>query len=90
LELKFTPVPRSYVNKITDLYICIINNNYKHKFNFTLTDIGIFLYNNLLLTKMNNILITTDIIHHKYNNAIYNDTINLFKIYVSDLIEDNI
>ena len=68
-------------------HICIFNSNIKKKFNYSITDIGLFLYNYSIINNYTQILSTTN---HKFNiineNKQYiNDILLLFDIYIYDI-----
>jgi hypothetical protein len=68
-------------------HISIFNSNIKKKFNYSITDIGLFLYNYSIINNYTQILATTN---HKFNfineNKQYiKDILLLFDIYIYDI-----
>jgi hypothetical protein len=79
-------VSRNCLKTMSEPYICIINDNIKKTFDYSLNTIGIFLYINQILNNYNSVLASTD-----YNFSIENslhDVIKLFNIYNSNIEDD--
>jgi len=74
-----------------DEYICIFSNNIKKKYEYSVSDIGLFLYTNQLLNKYNKILTTTyyDFEILKKNNLL-NEMKTLFNIYTKNIENDKL
>jgi hypothetical protein len=93
IKTDYFRIKTDFLRKITEPYICILNNEIKQDFDYSMSEIGIILYINQLLNKYNSILATTDYSFKNINNInnklIIKDIVLLFDLYMSN-IENNI
>lgn len=88
----FFRIKTDFLRKITDPYICVINNEIKQEFDYSMSEIGIILYINQVTNKYNSILATTDYLFKNNNDTnnklIIKDITLLFDLYVSNIEND--
>lgn len=88
----FFRIKTDFLRKITDPYICVINNEIKQDFDYSMSEIGIILYINQITNKYNSILATTDYLFKNNNDTnnklIIKDITLLFDLYVSNIEND--
>lgn len=89
---EFFLIKSKFIRKIDDMFLCVINNDNKCNFTYSLSEVGVFLYSNQILRKYENVLATTDFIFKIINKfeskQLINDCYVLFDMYLSNIEND--
>ena len=91
-KTEYFRIKTDFLRKITDSYICIINNDIKQEFDYSMSEMGIILYINQVINKYNSVLSTTDYLFKNNNDAnnklTIKDMVMLFDLYISNIEND--
>jgi hypothetical protein len=91
--IEYFKINTNYLRTLSEPYVCILNNDLKSNFDYSVTEIGLTLYINQQLKKYINTLTSVDykfkLSESDNNKLLLRDTLTLFDIYISN-IEDNI
>jgi hypothetical protein len=88
----FFRIKTDFITKIEEPFICIISNEIKKTYDYSLSEIGIILYVNQVINKYNSILATTDYLFKNNidsnSKMLLRDFVILFDLYLSHIEND--
>ena len=91
-KTEYFRIKTDFFKKITEPYICIINNDIKQEYDYSISEIGIVLYINQVINKYNSILVSNDYSFKNNNDdnnkLVIKDMILLFDLYISNIEND--
>jgi hypothetical protein len=88
----FFRIKTDFITKMEELFICVISDEIKKTYDYSLSEIGIILYINQIISKYNSVLATTDYLFKNNidnnNKMLLKDFVILFDLYLSNIEND--